>query len=434
MCITWLKPRAPYSAVVCCQPEFLLQSEFCVLSPRRSNLFIICLLGALSVVSPFAIDAYLPVVPEIGAHYHVSSAAVALTLSAYFVGMALGQIFYGPLLDRFGRKKPLYAGLAIFVLASFACTIAPSIDALIFIRLVQALGGCVAAVASLAMVRDFFPASECARIISRLFLFIALAPMLAPATGGALAIAFGWQSVFILLGSVVALILAVCFFLLPEGHAPDTDISLKPWPILKEYGSILCHPRFATYAFAGAFAFAGNFTYIAGSPIIFMENFGVSPQTYAGIFALNASGFIGGSQLNVMLLRKFDSDRILFTMVIVQTIIGAIFLAGTLTFGYGLIGTMVLLYAFLFCSGVNNPNAAALALTPFSKNAGSAAALLGFLQLGIGAVISTAIGLLETRDSLPVIAILAATAFCGLCVLLLGRKRALAAAPVEHPA
>jgi DHA1 family bicyclomycin/chloramphenicol resistance-like MFS transporter len=402
-------------------------------SPKRSNVFILSLLGSLSVVSPFAIDMYLPAFPELASEFGVPSTTIALTLSSYFIGLALGQVLYGPLLDRFGRKRPLVAGLSLFILASVGCTAAPDVDTLVAMRFIQGLGGCVAQVASVAMVRDFFPVKDSAKVLSLLFLFIAASPLLAPTVGSLVIVAFGWKAAFFALAGVVAAILALVYFLLPEGHTPDPDISLKPGPIVAEYLAIIRNARFATYAFAGAFSFAGLFTYVAGSPIIFMDGFGVSARAYSLIFAVLAVGFIGCSQLNVLLLRWFASESLFFCFLIVQVTVGAIFLAGAAAGWYGLQETVVLLFLFLGCVGLTNPNASALALAPFTKNAGSASALLGFFQLGIGALISTGISAATPRDSLPIIAILAATAVIALAVLLAGRNRARNSVAAEQP-
>jgi len=397
------------------------------LATRRSPRFIICLLGALSVISPFAIDMYLPAFQQLGKDFGVSGTTVSLTVSSYFIGMALGQIFYGPLLDRFGRKTPLLAGLALFILTSIACACTANVNQLITIRFFQALGGCSAGVASLAMVRDFFPVQESAKILSRLILFIAVSPLLAPSIGGLVMHWVGWRAVFVILAIIVAVIFALIHFKLPEGHQPDSSISLKPVPILREYHSILRHPRFATYAFAGAFSFAGLFTYVAGSPIIFMEGFHLSPEVYSGIFAMLAVGFVGGSQVNVLLLQKFSSRQLFLRVLIVQVITGLVFVTGAKAHWYGLSATLVLFFIFLTCAGLTYPNAAAMALAPFSKNAGSASALLGFLQLGVGALISTFISAASAKDSFPIIALLAITSSLGLIILSLGRKRAHAA-------
>ncbi len=405
------------------------------MSKKRSNLFILSLLGSLSVVSPFAIDMYLPAFPQLAVEFGVPSTTIALTLSSYFIGLALGQVIYGPLLDRFGRKRPLIVGLSLFIAASTGCTAAPDVNTLIALRFVQALGGCVAQVASIAMVRDFFPVKDSAKVLSLLFLFIAASPLLAPTVGNLIIAAFGWKAAFFALAGVVAVILALVYFLLPEGHTPDLEISLRPGPILAEYSAIIRNPRFATYALAGAFSFAGLFTYVAGSPIIFMDGFGVNAQTYSLIFASRlAVGFPSVcSQLNVLLLRWFPSESIFFYCLVGQVAAGSVFLAGAMAGWYGLGGTLVLLFVFLGCVGLTNPNASALALAPFTKNVGSASALLGFFQLGIGALISTGISTASPHDSLPIIAILAVTAAIALVILLAGRRRARASAETEQP-
>ncbi|AWM42197.1 Bicyclomycin resistance protein [Gemmata obscuriglobus] len=400
---------------------------------KRSGLFVISLLGALSVVSPFAIDMYLPAFPELATGFGVPSTTIALTLSSYFIGLALGQVVYGPLLDRFGRKPPLVVGLVLFIVTSVGCAFAPDVYTLIGLRFVQALGGCVAQVASVAMVRDFFPRKEAARVLSRLFLFIAVSPLLAPTVGTLVIEAGGWPAAFLALAVVVAGILALVVTLLPEGHKPDRDISLRPGPILSEYGSILRHPRFHTFAGAGAFSFAGLFTFVAGSPILFRDGFGVDGKTYSLIFALLAGGFIGASQLNVALLRYWPSEVLFRRFLTAQVVFGWLFLAGTVAGWLDLYGTLAVLFAFLCCVGVTNPNASALAIAPFSKNAGSASALLGFFQLGTGAVISMAIGAVEPNNQVPIVAIFGTTASIGLAILVVGRKRAEATPVIEHP-
>jgi DHA1 family bicyclomycin/chloramphenicol resistance-like MFS transporter len=403
------------------------------LRAKQSGLFVISLLGALSVVSPFAIDMYLPAFPALAAGFGVPSTTVALTLSSYFIGLAAGQVVYGPLLDRFGRKPPLTVGLILFIIASIGCAFAPDVYVLIGLRFVQALGGCVAQVASVAMVRDFFPRDQAAHVLSRLFLFIAVSPLLAPTVGTLVIQLGGWPAAFLVLAAVVAGILALVLALLPEGHTPDVGISLRPGPILAEYYSILKHPRFRTYAGAGAFSFAGLFTFVAGSPVLFMDGFGVSGRTYSLIFALLAGGFIAASQVNVLLLRRASSEALFLCFLVAQVAFGAVFLAGTWAGVLGLSGTLVVLFCFLCCVGVTNPNASALAIAPFTRNAGSASALLGFFQLGTGAVISTAIGAASPDDRVPIVAIFAVTAAVGLAILLAGRKRAEASPVNEDP-
>jgi len=389
----------------------------------RSNLQIILILGALSTVSPFSIDMYLPAFPQIARDLGTTPAQISLSVSGYFIGLALGQLFYGPLLDRFGRKPPLYAGLSLFTVASLGCIAVRSPELFIAFRLLQALGGCVAQVGAIAMVRDFFPARESAKILSLLMLVLSVSPLFAPSVGSVITTSIGWPWIFVALAGFAGLLMIVIGPLLPEGHRADPEISLLPRAILEGFHQILIRPQFYTYALAGAFAFAGLFVYVAGSPIVFIDGFQVGPRAYGLIFAVLACGFIGGSQLNIWLSRRHADHKIFRAAVICQNVIMLIIVVGTFYGWYGLAGTVVLLLAYLPFCGIAYPNAAAIALAPFSKNVGSASAVLGFLQMGIGALASTGVGLLHATSSLSVFMVMAATALIGLIILLANHRR-----------
>ncbi|HUC50640.1 MAG TPA: multidrug effflux MFS transporter [Xanthobacteraceae bacterium] len=389
---------------------------------RTRNLRIILILGALSTVSPFSIDMYLPAFPQIAHDLGTTPAEISLSVSGYFVGLAAGQLFYGPLLDRFGRKPPIYAGLALFILASLACLAARSPQMFIAARLLQALGGCAAQVGSTAMVRDYFPVEESAKIISLLILVLSVSPLFAPTVGGFVTTSVGWPWIFAILAAFALVVMALTAFL-PPGHKSDPTISLRPGAMLRGFADVIGEPRFYTYAFAGAFSFAGLFVYITGSPIIFIDGFHVDPRTYGLIFAGLAAGCIGATQLNIWLTRHYSGDAIFRVAVIGQTLVMAVTFVGTALNWYGLAANIVLLLLYLMFCGPSFPNAAALALAPFSKNVGSAAALLGFIQMGIGALASTGVGFLHASASLPVYAMMAATAVLGLGILLANQKR-----------
>ena len=359
---------------------------------------------------------------EIAAALHTSTARIALSLSSYFAGLAVGQLFYGPLLDRFGRKPPLYAGLILFVAASLFCLPSRTVEWLVAMRFVQALGGCAAQVAAMAMVRDFFPVHETAKIISLLILILGVSPLLAPTVGGFVAVHLGWQWVFIVLASFVLLMLAVSFWCLPDGYPADDSISLRPLPILRNFAAVLKEPQFITYALAGAFAFSGLLVYVAGSPIIFMEVFHVSARTFGAIFAGLSIGFIGSNQINVLLLRKFSSEQIFRGALLVECPAALLFLVGTICGWFGLGITLALLFILLSTLGLAYPNAAALALAPFDRNIGSASAMLGFLQIGVSGLASASIGIFDSHRMLPVVLILAATSWIGLAILLVGQR------------
>lgn len=388
--------------------------------------WILPLLGALCVVTPFAIDMYLPAFATIAAEFHSTTAQISLSLSTYFVGFAIGQMLYGPLLDRYGRKRPLYFGLTAYILCSLGCALAPNLKMLIALRILEALGGCVAQVGAIAMVRDFFPVKESAKVFSLLFLMIGTSPLLAPTIGSAIVAGLGWRWIFGVLASMAFVILILVFTMLPEGHQPDHSVSLRPGPILSGFWKIVKDPQFLIYTLAGAFSFAGLFAFVAGSPIIFMDGYHMGSKAFGLVFAVLVMGFIGGNQANVFLLRRFSSQQIFLSALIVQVLIGTLFFIGTRGGFLGLKSTMTLFFVFLSCIGLTYPNGAAIGLAPFSRDAGRASALLGFLQTGTGALISMGIGLLGVK---AVIALLSSTAAAGLLILLVGR--AMISRPIE---
>lgn len=390
---------------------------------RPKNFYLILILGSLCALSPFAIDMYLPAFQKIAADFKVQVSDVSLSLSSYFIGLAGGQLIYGPLLDRFGRKPPLYAGLLIFVLASIGCMVSQNNEALIVFRLIQALGGCVAQVASIAMVRDFFDGKESAKIFSLLVLILGASPMLAPTIGSYLADAYGWQSIFAALMLIGIALMATIYFFLPEGHEPDHSQSLRFGPVFKNYASIFVNSKFVTYTFAGTFAFSGLFVYLASSPVVFLEIYKVSPQVYGWIFGLLAAGLIGASQANILFMRKWTSERILTSGMISLALTGFVLFVGSYYNWYRLEETVAVLFIFLSSAGVINPNASALALEPFSKNAGSASALMGSIQMGIGAIVSMGVGLIKTKSMFPFSIIFLSTALIALVILYFGKKQ-----------
>ncbi len=390
---------------------------------KPSNRTIIWILGSLSTVTPFAIDLYLPAFARIASDFKTNTATISLSVSSYFIGMAIGQILYGPFLDRYGRKRPLYVGLVIFILASLGCMQAWDVTSLIAFRFFQALGGSVAWVGAVAMVRDFFPVKESARVFSLLFLIIGVSPLLAPTVGGFIVTEFGWQAIFIGLSAITLGILIIVYFFLPEGHQPDPTISLQAKPMLLMFREIIKNPLFSKYAFAVAFSFSTLFIYVAGSPIIFMEMYHVSPKMYGLIFALLSVGFIGGGQINILLNKKFDSEKIFHVALIVQVVAGFIFLTGVIGDWLGLYGTIAFFFICLSCIGLINPNGNALALSPFTRTVGSASALLGFIQIGLASLVSFGVGLFNASDAIPIVALMTITSSAALLIILRSRRQ-----------
>lgn len=390
---------------------------------KKKRILIILILGLLSALGPFSIDLYLPGFPEIAREFNTTTGRVALSLSSYFVGVSIGQMIYGPLLDRFGRRIPLLIGLFIYLFASIYIIYIDSVDSLISARFVQAIGGCAGMVASRALVRDLFPVSEIAKIFSLLMLVIAVSPIIAPTLGGFATAHWGWPSIFVMLSILAAVNILLVFFWLPAGKAPDTEMSLKPVAITNQFWNVFKTPQFYTYTLTGSFAASGLYAYIAGSPHVFMELYGVTEKQYGWIFGIVALGLVTASQLNTLLLRRFSSERIVLVTLICQVITGTILLAGTWLGIVEMYSMIILVFLFLSTQGFAFPNTSALSLSPFEKTAGTASALMGALQLGIGALITALVSTLSNNTPVPMTGIMFLCAFVSLAILLIGRKR-----------
>jgi DHA1 family bicyclomycin/chloramphenicol resistance-like MFS transporter len=388
----------------------------------KKRFYTILTLGLLSALSPFSIDMYLPGFPDIAKDLHSTVAHVSLSLSSFFIGISIGQLLYGPLLDKYGRKKPMYIGLVVYLLASIGCAFAATADALIMIRFIQALGGCAGMVAARALVRDLFPVEENAKVFSLLMLVIAVSPIIAPTLGGYVTALFGWQSIFIILAFICAITLAALYYFLPDGRKGDASLSLLPRPIIKSFIEVSKVPQFYTYALTGSFAASGLYAYIAGSPYVFMEIYHVSEKQYGWIFAIIATGLIMASQVNTILLRKFSSEQITRVTLFCQSITGIILFLGVWFHLLGLYSTIGLILIFLSTQGFAFPNTSALSLAPFTKKAGTASALMGALQLGIGALATALVSVFNNKTAMPMAVTMCACAILSFIVLMMGRR------------
>jgi len=389
---------------------------------RNNNFYLILILGLLTAIGPFSIDMYLPAFPAIAKGLHTTVAQVTLSLSSFFIGISFGQLLYGPLLERFGRKKPLYAGLCIYLVASIGCALAASVNALIVLRLLQALGGCVGMVAARAMVRDLFEVKQNAKVFSLLMMVVAVSPIVAPTLGGYVTAALGWRYVFVMLIFVDLIVIVSAYFLLPESKKPDPNFSLRPGPIIKNFTGVITHPQFYTYALTAAISAAGLYAYIGGSPHVFMEIFHVTEKQYGWIFALIAMGLIGASQVNSLLLKNYTSEQLIKIALRCQSVIGITMVCLSF-FGWSdLFLTIFLIFIFLCTQGFVFPNASALSLAAFGHTAGSASALLGAIQMTIGACTSALVSVLQDHTAVPMTGVMACCAITALSVFSFGKR------------
>lgn len=376
------------------------------------------ILGALTAMGPLAIDMYLPALPTIAREMGVGAGPVQSSLAIYFIGIAIGQAFYGPMSDRVGRKPVLYVGLAVFMLASAGCALATSVEMLIACRFLQALGGCAPLVVPRAVVRDHFDQTGSVRMLSMLMLVMGLAPILAPLIGGQLLVAWGWRAIFWVLGSYAAVWLAVVALALPESLPRARRLRQPLAEVLGVYAGLLRDGPFMRHVLSGAFVFAGLLAYISASPLVFIEIFQVPPERYGLYFGANAIGIITASQVNRWLAARVDAPRIVGAVLIVSMASGLTLLADAVTGFGGFAGILVPLFCFIACHGFVLPNTTALAMAPHGRVAGSASALMGTLQFVLGAAAGSLVGVLANGTPVPMAAVLAG---CGTTAFLINR-------------
>lgn len=389
----------------------------------NKNFKVIFILGLLTAIGPFSIDMYLPAFPAIAKGLNTTVAQVMLSLSSFFIGISIGQLVYGPMLERFGRKKPLYVGLIIYLFTSVGCALTQSVEALIAFRFLQALGSCAGMVASRAMVRDLFEVKDNAKIFSLLMLVVAVSPIIAPTLGGYITAELGWRYVFAMLVIVVAAIMVGVYFLLPESKQPDPQHSLRPDAIFQNFMKILVQPQFYVFALTGAIASSGLYAYISGSPQVFIELYGVNEKEYGWIFAIIAIGIITASQFNGMILRRYSSEKVVQSSLVFQSTIAALFVILVIFDAITLYSTIFLLFWYISAQGFIFPNASALTMASFGHQAGNTSALMGAIQMGIGATASAIVSLFQDGTAFPLASVMAFCSISALIIFSIGTKK-----------
>jgi DHA1 family bicyclomycin/chloramphenicol resistance-like MFS transporter len=365
-----------------------------------------------------SIDLYLPAFPEMTRHFGVGQASVQLTLTTCLAGLAFGQLLAGPCSDAMGRRRPLLIGLAVFVVASVCCAFAPSAAALTGLRLVQGLAGAAGLVIARAVVRDLYSGVALARFFSLLMCVHGLAPILAPLIGSQLIQVLPWQGLFAVLAGYGVLLLVGVTFGLPETLPPSARCQGGLRPIGRVMRELLTDRRFVGYALASGLVFAAMFAYIAGSPFVLQQIYGLTPQLYGVVFGVNALGLAALSQLNRLLLRRL-SQRWLLTAGLVVATFGGVILITAVLVGFGLPAILTALFIVVASVGVVLPNSTALALSDRPEQAGSASALLGALQLLFGAVAAPLVGASGANTAVPMAALMCGLTLGGLAMFTL---------------
>ncbi|WP_374468723.1 multidrug effflux MFS transporter [Phenylobacterium sp.] len=370
---------------------------------------LVVLLGLLTAMGPLAIDMYLPSLPSIGQDLRASAGQAQTTVSAFLAGMALGQFFYGPASDRFGRRPPILLGVAIFIAASAACAIATTPEALIAGRFVQALGACSGAVVARAIVRDRFNHTETARMLSLLMLIMGLAPILAPLLGGVLLGLGGWRLNFWFMTAFGVLLGLATLVRLQESRSEETARHARSENPFQAYVALLRQRRLVGYGLAGALNGATLFTYIASSPELLIGTYGIPASLFGVVFGLNAVGIIGANQVNRWVLRRMTPDQVLSRASLISTGFAFLLALAAVT-GLGERWSVLpLLFLTLASYGFMQGNTMAGALNVDPRRAGSISALLGGASFGVGALASAAAGLLHDGTPKPMAVVMLAS-------------------------
>lgn len=389
-----------------------------VSSPAPNRTRMIVVLGLLVALGPLTIDMYLPALPKIAEELSVSSSVAQLTLTGTLAGLAIGQLVIGPLSDSLGRRKPLFAGIVLHMVASLLCLFAPDIATLGIARGLQGMGAAAGMVVAIAVVGDLYKDNAAATVMSRLMLVLGVAPVLAPSLGAAVLLRGSWHWVFAALVVLAGALLAMAVLALPETLPADHRRPLKVKGIAATYLELLRDMRFVILVFVAALGMSGLFAYIAGASFVLQGQFGLDQTAFALVFGAGAIALIGTTQFNVVLLKRFTPQKIMLWALVAASVFGAVFVALAAAHIGGLYGFVIPVWLILAAMGLVIPNAPAVALTRHPDASGTAAALLGAVQFGGGAAIAPVVGVLG-NDELAMAVVMAAGVMIALAALLL---------------
>ena len=366
---------------------------------------LILLLGALTAIGPFTIDLYLAAFPQITSDMGTSPAAVQLTITATLAGLALGQLLIGSISDAMGRRKPLLAGLGLYVMASIGIVFVTSVEALTALRFIQGLGASAGMVLSMAIVRDRFEGIQVGKALARLMLVVGVAPSIAPLIGAQFLRLGSWRYMFVALALFGVVLLVLAFFLLKESLPVQLRRSGGVMAAARSYGSLLCDPMFMGLALLSGFSMAALFTYVSSATFVFQEGFGLSAQQFAVIFASGAVAITAGTQINGAMIGRVAPEQILRGGVLAAVAITGSMVAVTLL-GLGIWPLIALLVSNMLVTGILLPAVPMIALEANAHRAGSAAALLGAFQFGVGALIAPVTGLFEEGSAVAMASVM----------------------------
>ncbi|MGI5227738.1 multidrug effflux MFS transporter [Actinoallomurus sp. CA-142502] len=383
---------------------------------RAERIRVFLILGALSAIGPLSIDMYLPALPKLTRDLSAGPSLVQLTLTACMIGLAAGQVIAGPISDMWGRRRPMFAGIAIYTVASLACVVAPNVELLVALRLIQGVSGAACIVISRAVVRDMHDGPAAARFFSLLMLVNGIAPVAAPVIGAQVLRFTDWRGVFGVL-ALLGLLMTLSMLGLRETLPAEQRHTGGLRAAVRTFGELCADRIFMGYALAGGFAFAAMFAYISGSPFVVQNIYGLSPQDYSLIFAVNSLGIVAFGQVSGLLVGRVRLITLLHAGLLVS-LAGGVLLLVAVFGGLGLPGVLPALFLVVSAIGLTLPNSTALALTGRPANvAGSASALFGLLQYVVGALAAPLVGLAGGHSAAPMAIVIAASAAMGIVLL-----------------
>jgi DHA1 family bicyclomycin/chloramphenicol resistance-like MFS transporter len=380
---------------------------------------LVLMLGTLTALGPLAIDMYLPALPSIAAGFGTTAAAAQQTVAVFLVGLAFGQLVYGPLSDRYGRRGPILIGVGLYVLGTLGCMLSPSIEALIACRIVQAAGACAGMVLSRAVIRDLYPSSQVLHVLSLLMMVMGLAPILAPLLGGWILVVGDWRAIFaVQAGAGTAVGLAV-LLTLRESRSEETALHARSESPLASYLALLRNRLMLAYLAAGAFGGAALFAYVASSPDVLIVQQHVRPEAFGWVFGANAAGLIAATQINARLARRWPSDLILRWALAAASAAALALVVAAATGVGGLWGLLVPIFLVMASMGFSQSNASAEALKIDARRAGATAALSGAGSFGVGSLTAAGAGLLRDGTAMPMAGVIFASLAVALAALTL---------------
>ncbi|MBL8630497.1 MAG: Bcr/CflA family multidrug efflux MFS transporter [Rhodospirillaceae bacterium] len=386
------------------------------MAKQASFTTIVVLLTMLVALAPTSTDLYLPSLPSIGVYFGASVSQTQLTLSAFMVGLSLGTLFYGPVSDRFGRKPPMVIGLVVFTVATLTCAFADSIDRLIALRFISAVGGCATGVLTRAMVRDMYGREEAARIFSYMGGAMALAPAVAPIIGGVVHTALGWHGQFYVLTGIGAALTLASLLILSETNKQMNPQAIDPSRLARNITHLLRHKGFIGFTFTTAFTYGGLFSFISGGSFVVIDILGVAPENFGYCFIFVAIGFISGSAVGAKLIRKLGILKTMQLGVWIGLCAGLTGLTLALLHIQNVVTVIGPVAFVFFACALVFPNALAGALAPFPDMAGTASSVTGCIQMGAGALIGASVGKLLDNTTVPLFAVITATTLMALLV------------------